>query len=454
MTSLTSLPEDLLYCISLHFEYDKPTLLSLNVLSHAFHHATRSILFKHIDKLSSKQHQLLLRSLRENPDLKRFINSWYLTFQNGKCDENELRTVLAFPHLRKLTFQRRDKPHILPGEGGMPAIKKAMALKRGRNVVRDFECPFLDSSAYDFSNIRTIHLSQDFTATEILRFMLLPSVRAVRASELCVMRPHAVWAQQTSNITTLEFFGEELWRIEPGTVHGILAFCPRLCVLRMHVPMISVGNGGMGVSTGVLEHVCPAAFTAMLEPVKGTLRELSLLNRRHVIPYDGSRMDLSGFAELRDLEITSCCLLPPGPPCEARDELGRVLAPGLERLKLDFPRESGIFYHHEEGHDFLSQDPSRIPLSRYAWISSLLHEKPTSLSKIEMVDPPGSVGFWYWNTAHWSPPYDVARLCETERVTLDVRISYPQPGSEMETWNRRRPVRVDDARYAAWEYKH
>jgi len=75
------------------------------------------------------------------------------------------------------------------------------------------------------------------------------------------------------------------------------------------------------VKSKVTKRVSPAAFTNMLEPVRNTLRELSMLDGRHGVPYDGTTMDLSAITQLRDLEMTSCLLVTPGPPCEDRMSL-------------------------------------------------------------------------------------------------------------------------------------
>jgi hypothetical protein len=110
-------------------------------------------------------------------------------------------------------------------------------------------------------------------------------------------------------------------------------------------------------------------------------------------------------------------------------------------FQLDFPRESGIFYHHLEGEAFLSQDPNCIPEPRYRWILALLHQKTAyapALVDVSMVDPPGSVGYWRWQLLDWSPPDDVVHACDSGGVNLDVRFSCPEAGSNMDSWNKKR----------------
>jgi len=85
---------------------------------------------------------------------------------------------------------------------------------------------------------------------------------------------------------------------------------PSLRILRTRVPMTTkLKYLDPHVKSKVTKRVSPAAFTNMLEPVRNTLRELSMLDGRHGVPYDGTTMDLSAFTQLRDLEVTSCLLV-------------------------------------------------------------------------------------------------------------------------------------------------
>ncbi|KAF2830865.1 hypothetical protein CC86DRAFT_402870 [Ophiobolus disseminans] len=298
-------------------------------------------------------------------------------------------------------------------------------MNRRRPAERDFECCFLVDNERDFSNIRTIHVQQDFTTTEILRFMLLPSLREMKATYLDIMKPPdlpSAWAEKRSTITTLELSGCTLWRIDLSAIHRILSFCPHLRILRAQVPMISEYGGGNRPSQE-RQLAIPAALDFMLEPVKNILKELKLFNGRHRIR----------------------------PHCTVREHLYKLLPPTLRRLKLEFPRSSGIFYHHLKGKPFLNQSPKAIPQQRYNWISTQLHDKSTSLpnlAKLEMTDPPGCVGFHYWETAIWTPPSD----CETDGVELDIKFVHPKPGSEMDSWNDRPRIRCHRYEYSEYNF--
>ena len=68
-----------------------------------------------------------------------------------------------------------------------------------------------------------------------------------------------------------------------------------------------------------------------------------------------------------------------------------------------------------------------------------------------MQDASGSVGYWYWKELEWAVPTEIRELvCEID-VSLTVKISYPDPKSEMDSWNNRAcKKRGEDPRGEAW----
>ncbi|KAH7068683.1 hypothetical protein FB567DRAFT_585103 [Paraphoma chrysanthemicola] len=437
MTSISELSEDLIYYISLYFERDIYALHSLNLVSRKFHHATRALLFRHINCISAEPEALLSRSLHEVPELKTHIRSYFLCLNEGTLNHGRLREVLNYPHIEELSFTRFDK--LRGGTGGfMDVLRPIMLrLREGRDSQRDFECAFLDD--YALKQIRKVNLTGDFTTTELIRFVLLPNVTRMSATYLNIMKEPRLpiqYAHVKSTLTSLDILGGSLWRISASTMRTILSFCPHLRSLRCQVPMQTLLNSHTEQTCSVTEPVSPGELTEVFYPIRKTLQKLSLLNLRHRVPYDGSCMDLSCFSALEDLEFTSCCLLPPGPPCPKRDAISCLLPKSLRRLKLEFPRESGILYHHEEGEPFISQDPHNVSASRYGWILPLLQSKAEllpNLTEISMVDPPGSLNRCYWQSARWMLPDEIQEACEIGGLKLDVRISYPKPGSSSPT---------------------
>ncbi|KAH7068681.1 hypothetical protein FB567DRAFT_540970 [Paraphoma chrysanthemicola] len=441
MPSITTLSDDLLYYIAELLEHDRPTLYALCLVSRRFCCAAQGLLFRHAGDVDHKKFHLVSRSLSEKPDLSRHVHSFRIALDEGQLDEENLKHVLAFPNIRALTFRRVDTPKRINARG-MEALKERfLLLRQGREVERDFECGFLDM--YALKGIRTIQLQVDFTSSEILRFMLVPGLQSLCAEYIGILwepHIHTIPTQTKSSLTKLSILGGGVWQCSPSTLQCLLSFCSSLKHLRCKIPMYTSIDPMEPQKSSVSCSVRPWQLTNTFKHVHNTLVTLSLLNMRHSVPYDGSVMDLSEFKVLRDLEITSCCIMPPGPPCAERNSLAGRLPATLRRLKLEFPRETGIFYHHGEGDAFLNQDPANIPETRYYWISQLLYHKPMhvpDLVSIDMTDPPGRIGYYFWKNEPWAMPPDIADLSKAMEVQLSVHISYPRPGSNMDIWNER-----------------
>jgi hypothetical protein len=137
-------------------------------------------------------------------------------------------------------------------------------------------------------------------------------------------------------LTSLNLIGGSIWCAHPNALRSILSYCISLLSLRCQVPMQTVHNSGMELSSRVSRSVSPRELTRVFQPVHKTLRKLTLLNNRWDVPYDGSHMDLSSFVTLEDLEITSCCLFPPGSPLMGRNRVCMLLPKSLRHLKLCF----------------------------------------------------------------------------------------------------------------------
>lgn len=213
MKLLHELLDEVLYHISSNFEHDLNPLSSLCLVCHTNHRSTRSLLFRHIQELSPERSNLLQRSLLENTELQALIASWYFSFYNNGFSEDEVKIALSLPNVRTLMFKRQDKCTITASSTMDQISYRVRYLILGRPAEWDFERHFLDNTNLGFSNIRTINLEQDFTTTELLRFMLLPSVRVVKATYLDIMKPHdlpATWANEKSNITKLILDGGAL----------------------------------------------------------------------------------------------------------------------------------------------------------------------------------------------------------------------------------------------------
>jgi hypothetical protein len=115
----------------------------------------------------------------------------------------------------------------------------------------------------------------------------------------------------------------------PCAVPCAIAQYSAICVVKYPFPLKSAAR-----ESPVISKVTPGELTNVFAPISKTLEELCLLRLCFDVPYDGSQMDLSGFRKLSDLEISSCCLLFPGPPCEdSYQELFYLTAPARQLLR-------------------------------------------------------------------------------------------------------------------------
>jgi hypothetical protein len=181
----------------------------------------------------------------------------------------------------------------------------------------DFQCNFLNN--HQFAKIHIIALTGNFTTPEIMRFMLLPNATALQIEYVALLRAPRLassYTTLTSKLTSLSLVGGDNWNAAPEVIGKILLICPRLQELHCQVSKITMSQNGraLGLSS-VSAPASPVAFDLVFLPLRTTLRKLSLLQIRHHVPCDGTHMDLSGFRNLIELETTSCCLLPSGPPC-------------------------------------------------------------------------------------------------------------------------------------------
>jgi hypothetical protein len=253
----------------------------------------------------------------------------------------ELRTLLALPDVQnvKLKLMRSFRSFFvsIPDGGARNLFRRICQIAHGRSEEQIHACAFLEDEVFTLVKVSCVEVVGDFTTSGILGFLLIPGLKMLKGRGLDIMKSvqlQGQWKDRRSDVTHLELEGGRLWRMHYTSLHTLLKYTPHLRVLRTMVPMMTTGGGGTSMTSRVMELVSPRSLQAMLEPVKRTLRELRLLNKRQGVPYDVPVMDLSGFTELRKIGITSCCLLPPGGPCEERMGLVERLPRSLEMLRV------------------------------------------------------------------------------------------------------------------------
>ncbi|KAF2123124.1 hypothetical protein BDV96DRAFT_639671 [Lophiotrema nucula] len=444
MSSILSLSDDVLYTIVSNFERDLTSLRTVAQVCQRFHAASRSLIFRHIPDLKWAERQLLRRSLAETPKLQQYVHSWLPVslHHDGTITDNQLEEALAFPNLRHLAIQRTK---------GLPERKKeefwvlgtSGFFRKGRDEMDDFHCYFLDGGAEGWNNIRSACLDSAgsfyFSSTEIVRFMLLPSIKSLKVSGLAQLRaPHLPpeLSNAKSGLEELQLRGRMPWSCETTVVHELLLPCSGLKRLVLQLPMVTICYTTPGIVMytvcDVLKPVAPANLEAMLEPVRESLQELTLLEQNNDATYDGSVMDFSSFTELLHLEVPAPCVLGHGTSLDGRESLYEKLPSSLQSLHLEFPRDTGILYDNSEQDEFRDVSAGEIPLSRYQWLRQFSVHKVTHLSrltKLSMRDPIASTRQGHWVPQPLTLPSDLLQLFHHSDIALDIRVSYPNPGS-------------------------
>ncbi|KAH3913208.1 hypothetical protein HBI56_086410 [Parastagonospora nodorum] len=431
MRILITLPEDILYQIALVLEWDRSSLLALGKTCHTAYRTTRTLLVRHIEDLDTDRLRLLYDVFSKRPELRACVQSFPVYMKYGEILVDALFKLTTLPNICELVFISSHEQFLPETITGLARIRQQTL---GRPTEQDFQCQFLDS--HSFAGIRAVTLIGNFTTTEIMRFSYLPTLRTLYCRDLSSLHASQLSSEfvtQSPNITSLSLSGDGYWSVQARTIQNIISACPRIVELQCQVPVEVEPRAPLHLRrSNVIRPVSPAALQVALAPLRTSLRKLSLTQLRHNVPYDGSCIDFSSFTELEDLKIVSCCILPPGPPCDAREELYTRLPINLKYLEIEFPRESGIFYHHAEGEPFLFQDPSSIPQSIYRWIVKLLEYKRshyTALARVSMADPPGAIGLWVWEQKFWDPSENIRKLFDALCVKLAIKLSHPHPCS-------------------------
>ncbi|PSN70824.1 hypothetical protein BS50DRAFT_618024 [Corynespora cassiicola Philippines] len=448
MLYLLELPEDILRCIIEMFQ----DLASLGALFSAYPYLsqfTPTRFLKHLEGLKNEDTGHMARIFYMSPSLRDLVRSCrpIMIQHDSTVAIDSLREALSYPNLESLCvsrdFQLLRMDLKFQPRSAMDVIRWYMQGRSTRKA--DFECSFIDE--HDFSNINNIKLvpgqqsghsvplGSDFSSTEIVRFALLPGVRSVEATGLAKLTPALLPSGTVSSqITSLQLLGGRYWNVTPDALRSILSYTPSLVNLHCQIP-IKTQAKPIPEPTEVEGPVRPSDIQAALLPVMRGLRKLTLVENRYFgISYDGSRLDLSEFPSLAHIRVPSCCILPAGGPCEAREHSYLCLPPTISELHLDFPRTSGIFYYHgDRDRSFIRQTPNDIPPRRWAWLRQFAWNKRTrfpDLKHIRMVDPVGDTGFRKWLKWRWSPPQEISERYSYEDIELNIEIRFPDPRGE------------------------
>jgi hypothetical protein len=160
--------------------------------------------------------------------------------------------------------------------------------------------------------------------------MLLPDLKQMTGRNFYRLREPRLpprLAMKKSTFTRLELSSDLTWNIAPSALRSVLCYCPVSRYLRCQISFRADFSGPH--ESRVSSNVRPRELTDVFAPVSKTLEEHCILPC--VLTY---QVNFSGLHELTDLQISSCCLLPPGPPCEVRNLLYSLLPRKLKHLRV------------------------------------------------------------------------------------------------------------------------
>ncbi|CAJ2500605.1 Uu.00g034580.m01.CDS01 [Anthostomella pinea] len=182
--------------------------------------------------------------------------------------------------------------------------------------------------------------------------------------------------------------------------------------------------------------VQPRLYGELLAPVKSSLTSLELdADNVHYPSHDGSRIDLSAFANLTTLKL-SCALVFGSDMAPALNEgLWRLLPPRLEHLSVGFDGYQGLYWSlhdmrsHAREHKFAELWRHRLEESSVDWVVSLLKRKgeqnnilkSITIEEREIIDRDPN-----WKIGVWKGAYRLGEMAAAVGVELVIRLRVPR----------------------------
>lgn len=334
---VNGLPDDILLA---SFEFlERTDLVSVIRVCKRFRRLARTLVFRDITRLSDERHQLLCRSIEEDRSLATSIHACSIKLNDfgWPCTDVETDCLLLhhLTNLRHLEVLRnaRDglgeplsRPAYQLGWLDLPEFSEALHGVRSMKLYGEY----IDDDG-DLTFCRS-----EFTATELLRVMLLPNMRSIHAR--CIANlydeiPEA-FKNKASNLMSLHISSSH---IPSRGFATLIKACPKLRKLVSNIPVFIPRGSGVDPEK---ETINPADLSWILEPVKSTLEEFSCLSRNHWRHWDTllTVMDFSDFSTLKKIHITGFYHFPDRTrfDCniEAREGVYKLFPKSLEYLEV------------------------------------------------------------------------------------------------------------------------
>jgi hypothetical protein len=444
MTTILSLPEELLIEVVSPFVQDRVQLRALCLVSRRFHAIARKILFRHVEirfnqthhplfvePISAVQARFLERSFAENDALCELV--WTCGPVSLKRHHEGKRTM---PYCTNLTDQKINwEPTFHATSASVNRIESLPNLKELSIRCDDTESE-LEASEYTellFNSPRLSKLSDvkiKGGGVEMLSCIHLAGLRELTIANFHLPwddMPTRFWNKSTS-LRKLKILGHEPCEIRLNHFKCFMVMCPHLKELKM--------SGRLNVRFWGFP---PPEYTFHIDGVidalalvQNSLKVLELvIPPQGIIQSDDSPLDLSQFDGLEHLRISGMYFLPFGGPQPSRKDLHRLLPKNLEYLHIDFPPQAGFsrsFWNHEEKHITYHPETDTVSLlaERYNWVyqfTNMTGQRFLNLRKLALLDDDykGAPGPGR-RAVRWNQPDEVKTAFANAGINLNVEI--------------------------------
>ncbi|KAI0169313.1 hypothetical protein GGR52DRAFT_516026 [Hypoxylon sp. FL1284] len=224
----------------------------------------------------------------------------------------------------------------------------------------------------------------------------------------------------------------------------VLDRCPSLKYLELSIPGAAtdvrrmVCNGMSQNGFDLDEPLRPAFYGKLLAPAATSLTSLAIYASNVQFPsHDGSRIDLSGFANLLELGCSTSLLFDPektaSSSASSRD-LWRYLPPRIEHLCLVFDGDQGIFWSLQDMREHARvetfQDLWTQTYCRFhvGWLTELLRRRREDDNQLKMITLDEEViadNDQNWKIVHWHMTDPLKAAARAAGAELIVRLRVP-----------------------------
>ncbi|ORY10786.1 hypothetical protein BCR34DRAFT_588336 [Clohesyomyces aquaticus] len=167
-----------------------------------------------------------------------------------------------------------------------------------------------------------------------------------------------------------------------------------------------------------------------------TLKKLYLYDDRQIWKtHDGTRLDLSAFSKLKDIEVSARLFFAPLAQGLPREGTYKLFPKTAETIKIWFPNDIGIFYSATGGivntAEFVVFNRTGGNASEVRWIQEFAIHKSFSfphLKEIRLLEKiSGSDGKLEFNERIWVPPYSFKTAFDATQIQLTVSLRREMP---------------------------